>query len=516
MTTFSSHTKEGNNKTKPYMPPNPKCEPEIVWGVVGGNNGAALCVYDTGSKSVLFASKSERFSRTRHDSDLNLHMQEWALNEFGQPNTIVFHERKWLKQLRRIYAHQSLPFKSNKASLHPRVKKVNTITYSHTLSHVANGFHTSGFSSALVVCVDTVGEFDTASVWLCDHHSKKCLHRVLYPNSAGLFFSGMVRAAGMTPGEDEVCLMAASAPNYGGRVLTRVDFDLLPEVIRTTTWPMFHSPWNWHMSNPPQLANHYLTFHDFAATGQSLLTRYVKELVNTAKMRYGALTNNLVLTGNVFNNAVLNSAIARGSHFSRVHIPVDPSDSGSAIGAAMMYARAHHVVSPFTGFPQAEVDSGVVTAELLNQGVIGVIGGKAELNDRSLGNRSLLAFPTADIKKRINQMKGRDSFLPFGCVVRDVDVDRFFHRLPGTDTTQMQYSLQSREKEKDQLRPVLHIDDTAIVQTVHKDSYLHSVLTNLEMAGKYPVLINTSFNRRGEPMVNSKDQAINFENLIPT
>jgi carbamoyltransferase len=200
---------------------------------------------------------------------------------------------------------------------------------------------------------------------------------------------------------------------------------------------------------------------------------------------------------------------------SQFHIFPSPGDSGSAIGAVLAGLNRHvKFFIPYLGSP---VDNSLsaedIVNELLTNGVVGVVQGRAEFGPRALGNRSLLADPRhPSMKEKLNQIKKREEFRPFAPVIQLEDLSQNFEiPLNITSSPYMQYVM--KVILPDLMPAITHVDGTARVQTLSKETnpLLYQVLELWKQKTGCPVLVNTSLNIKGEPLVNATDDARKFE-----
>ena len=165
----------------------------ISWGWSGMAHDASLAVFD--NKKLSFAAHSERYSRIKNDKHLNREILLDAL-EFGEPDEIFFYERPWLKKTRQLYAGQYNLLKkpsprSVLGELYINPPRVRTTTHHH--SHAAGGYFTSPFDDAVILCIDSIGEWETISIWTGEGNRLKKLWSQSYPNSIGIWYSGMTQ-----------------------------------------------------------------------------------------------------------------------------------------------------------------------------------------------------------------------------------------------------------------------------------------------------------------------------------
>ena len=172
---------------------------------------------------ILFAAHSERYSKVKHDSEINTKILSDCISQFGIPDQLAYYERPWVKRTRQLYAGQysdAFNFKSVRTTLKEIAPWVNLhklpIDYHpHHLSHAAAGFQTSPYDRATVVVIDAIGEWDTASIWSAEYVNGKATYKKLwsqkYPHSLGLFYSAMTKRAGLKPLDEEYILMGMAA-----------------------------------------------------------------------------------------------------------------------------------------------------------------------------------------------------------------------------------------------------------------------------------------------------------------
>jgi carbamoyltransferase len=225
--------------------------------------------------------------------------------------------------------------------------------------------------------------------------------------------------------------------------------------------------------------------------------------------------DNLVYMGGVALNCVANARIL-SRHFDRVWIMPNPGDAGSSLGAAALaYGGRLNWRDAFLGHNIAgEYPVKPLLDELSANKIVGVASGRAEWGPRALGNRSLLADPRGwEIKDRVNEIKRRQKFRPFAPVILEELVDEYFIMPRGWDLCRYMQSV-AHCREPDRFPAICHVDGTSRVQTVPKDgSGIRRLLEQWYVWTGCPMLLNTSLNIRGEPMVNDRADADRFEKL---
>jgi len=474
----------------------------IRWGIASGIHDASLCVMD--DSEILFASHAERYSGVKNDAHLNQPMINDAL-EFGHPEEVHFYENPLLKTARRLYAGQGFKFTNPASELKKLGVKAKVYWGSHHKSHTAAGFYTSPFNEASCLTIDAIGEFDTTTIWH-GNKSEDMLYKVYadtYPASLGLFYSAMTDRIGLKANEDEYILMGMSAYGDSNKYLHQI-------------YRMFNeSGANFHQGCrgflPDLIEEDYF---DIAAATQAIYELEFKKLL--AKVKSSAKTKaqseNLVLMGGCALNCLANRYATE--QFENVWIMPNPGDAGSSLGAILAHTKQQaDWQGPYLG---REIEGRYPVNELLKEltasGIVGVANGKAEFGPRALGNRSLLADPRGDqMKDVVNRIKRRQEFRPFAPVILQEHVSEYFDVETDFESTYMQYVVRCTQPED--FPAIVHVDGTSRVQTVTKESHtgLYALLTQWKASTGCPMLLNTSLNIKGMPMVNDLADSIAFE-----
>ena len=480
-----------------------KLEPvKHILGISAGYHDAAATVLNSRGE-IVYAGHAERYSRRKNDANLNVDMLFEAAR--GRPiDHIAYYETPWRKQTRQLYSGQGIEWSRIttrqvlREQLYGYFSGVPVSTYQHHLSHAAAGFQTSPFDRATVVVIDAIGEWDCATIWSAEYDrtgraSYKRLWRQRYPKSIGLFYSAITDRLGLRPMDEEYIVMGMAGwgePRYIDTMQI-----LLKENLHAGLGSVF-------LPTAKDV--------DIAASAQAVVEQEIYKVMQRA-MAFG-FSSNLVYQGGVALNCLANRNL--GDYFENVWIMPCPGDSGSSLGAAALayggrvkWTNAYLGTDISGAYPVlAIIDS------LLRDGITGVASGRAEFGPRALGNRSLLADPRgSDIKDRVNAIKQRQQFRPFAPVVLEEHVHEYFD-LPGgfVDTRYMQ--LVGRCRHPDLYPAICHVDDTSRIQTVPKDgSGIRRLLEAWYLQTGCPMLLNTSLNIRGEPMVNDRADADRFE-----
>ena len=475
-----------------------------ILGISAGYHDAAATVLNSHGE-ILYAGHAERYSKQKNDANIHVDMLFEAARD-RHIDHIAYYETPWRKQTRQLYSGQGIEWSRMttrqvlREQLGGYFSGVPVSTYQHHLSHAAAGFQTSPFDQATVVVIDAIGEWDCATIWAAEYNAKgqaqyRRLWRQQYPHSIGLFYSAVTQRIGLRPLDEEYITMGMAA--WGEPRYTDTMQILLKENLHVGIDQMF-------------LPNAKDT--DIAASAQAVVEQEIYKVMQRAR-DLGSSTN-LVYQGGVALNCLANRKL--GDYFENVWIMPCPGDAGSSLGAAALaYGRRVKWTNAYLGsniggaYPvRALVDS------LLRDRIVGVASGRAEFGPRALGNRSLLADPRGpDIKDRVNEIKRRQQFRPFAPVILEELCHDYFD-MPGgfCDTSYMQVVGQCR---RPNLFPaIVHRDGTSRVQTVAKDgSGIRALLEAWYLRTGCPMLLNTSLNIRGEPMVNDRADADRFEQL---
>jgi carbamoyltransferase len=464
----------------------------ITWGISSESHNAALSVFI--NDTLIFASESERFSGIKNDPQLNDGIINYALR-FGKPELICWYENPYKKTLRQLLAGQGWI---------QNVKKYVDVPikyYDHHYTHACAGYFTSKFDECCVVVIDAIGEFQTLTIWETKGNKLKLKFQRRYPHSIGLWYSTMTQRCGLKPNEEEYILMGMSA--YGDK--RRYEDAIYDDFIgfRTASFKknLHKGCKNWRLD----IKN---TF-DIAAATQSIYETIFGDILQIASDI--VKSKNLVLMGGCALNCVANPIAYY--YFDDVWIMPAPGDNGSAIGAVLAHKKKHiDWQGPYLGYHIKPVTPNEeIVNHLIDHGLCGVARGRAEFGPRALGNRSLLADPRdPKIKSMVNNIKQRQQFRPFAPVIMEEYVHDYF-RMPTNSSPYMQYAVKCRYSKK--FPAIVHIDKTSRVQTVnrHQNAELYDLLKLWNEKTGCPMLLNTSLNVKGKPMVNDEKDCKEWE-----
>jgi carbamoyltransferase len=441
----------------------------------------------------------------------------------------------------------------------------------HHLSHAASAFYPSPYENAAVITMDGVGEWATTSAAMGAGNKLEILQEIHFPHSLGLLYSAFTYYTGFKVNSGEYKVMGLAPygqPKYAQRILDNV-IDLKPDGSFRLDMSYFDYCTGLTMTNgrfaelfgePVRGPEKLLTdFHmDIAASIQAVLDEAVLRLTRSVAKQTGA--SNLCLAGGVALNCVANGKVLRDGRFKNIWIQPAAGDAGGAVGAALagfhLYAGQPRQTNGTDGmsgallgphFTQVEIERRlaaagarftVVTepemiektaAALAAQQAVGWFQGRMEFGPRSLGARSILGDPRSPtMQKTLNlKVKYRESFRPFAPSVLREDVADWFEldsdspymlivadvqkdkRRAMTEQEQALFGIDKLNVARSTIPAVTHVDFSGRIQTVDADRnpLFHRLITKFKTKTGCPVLINTSFNVRGEPIVCTPEDA---------
>jgi len=413
--------------------------------------------------------------------------------------------------------------------------------YHHHLTHAAMACYSSPFTESACAVIDSFGEKGSMAFYFFKNQQLKCLYETKGTGSIGFYYMKITELCGFDWLKGEEWKVMGLAP-YGK--LNQALYELLKTTISVQGFDCLHQSKKLFSSiealalfkrqdqDPIEHAA------DLAFTGQYFFAELMTQLLQHLQQVTGC--KNLTLGGGCALNSAFNGQIKQRTDFEQVFIPSAPADDGTALGAAWLALHDDHPalslnpkkqpLSAYLGsiIPDQAIDSLIqynrslkiqylpeniceVTATLLAKGqLIGWIQGRAEYGPRALGQRSILADPRkAATKDKINQnVKFRENFRPFAPSVLDEYANDYFenyHESPYMDKT-----LRLRDAMQKQVPAVCHVDGTGRLQTVKQQSNprFYQLLTHFYQQTQTPMLLNTSFNVMGKPLVHSLDDAI--------
>jgi carbamoyltransferase len=376
----------------------------------------------------------------------------------------------------------------------------------HHVSHAALGYYTRPWESkedTVILTIDGAGEYQTFGIY---DYKFNLLHEDILPKSIGYYYAFTTEILGLKQLEDEYIVMGLSS--YGTPVVGEEMCNF---------YDKYNEKFNHEIIERSSKRREVMRFlksiyqnlqpEDIAASVQYFTEKKILEKAKIAR-QYGS---KLIYSGGVAQNVVANSLIR--PLFDDMWIPTAPTDAGSSLGcAAYSYGQITgkdkiNWEDPYLGYNiKREINPKEVVDHLLEHTYCGVANGRAEFGPRALGNRSLIADVRYDVKDTVNKIKRRQKYRPFAPAILEEFADQYFK---GPMNEYMQYT----SKALHDYKSVTHIDGTARVQVVKKNcrSIIRPILEEYYERTGVPMLLNTSLNIRGMPMVNNENDAAAWE-----
>ena len=538
-----------------------------ILGLSYNYHDAAACLLKDGTP--IAAAEEERFTRIKHDARFPENAIRYCLAEagigVGDLACVAFYEKP-ARKLERAFriAKQYLPHSAEgfarqypalideglgfEDTLRERLGYDGRICFAeHHVSHAASAFLVSPFDDAAILVVDGVGEWASCSQLAGNGSTIEKLREIRYPHSLGLLYATLTAFLGFRVNDDEYKVMGLAsygAPKFRDRAEALIaqapdgSFALaLDHFAFTSDAETMYAPGLIELLGPPRGRDEPITARhmDIAASLQAVTEDVMVGLAKSSR----ALTDsrNLCLAGGVAYNCVANSQVLARSGFDNVFIQPAAGDDGAAMGAALWAhcevlggtrpARRHQtLLGPQYsddeigaclkrfGIAHERLETAALctrVARLIQRNlIVGWFQGRMEFGPRALGSRSILANPCAPEMKDIlnSRVKFREDFRPFAPAVLAEAAGEYFE-LDG-ESPYMLLTPRVRREKAAAIPSVTHVDGTARVQTVtREDSPLfHQLISAFGALSGVPVVINTSFNVRGEPIVCSPDDAV--------
>ena len=568
-----------------------------ILGISSFYHDSAACLVVDGE--IVAAAQEERFTRIKHDSNYPQLAIDYVLAEgnmlLSEIDHVIFYDKPFLKFERLLETYIGfVPFGFNSFStampvvlreklflkdllvknLKKTDKKFNEdkINFSeHHMSHAASAFYPSPFNEALILTMDGVGEWATATVALGTNSKIKILKEMRFPHSLGLLYSAFTYYLGFKVNSGEYKVMGLApygVAKYKDLIIKNL-MDLKEDGSFRLDMSYFNYATGLTMTNQKfsnifgekvrDSESELKQFHmDIAASIQEVTEEIMIRITRSISSEYKI--KNLCLAGGVALNCVANGKIKRDGFFENIWVQPASGDAGGALGAALLLwhnelgniRKVKEGDSMKGSYLGPTYDNETIEQTLKNIGasykildndkliefsanalskgkIIGWFQGRMEFGPRALGNRSIIADPTSEImQKNLNlKVKYRESFRPFAPSILVDYVNDWFDLDSESPYMQLVYDVKENKRKKmtedeqklfgieklnikrSTIPAVTHVDYSARIQTVHKETnpiYYNLISKFNELTG-CPILVNTSFNVRGEPIVNSPEDA---------
>ena len=539
-----------------------------ILGISCYYHDSAACLLKDGVPVV--AVQEERFNRVKNSSDFPIQAINHCIQDSGLTfediDCVAFFERPHLKFSRVIIDHlRSFPFSLGNfltsmpqwlqdRLILPLVLK-REIGYEgdvhfleHHLSHAASTFLVSPFEEAAIITADGVGEWATMTYGHGKDREINIHKEIRYPHSLGLVYTAITAYLGFRANSGEGKTMGLASygkPTYLDKFKEMIQvkpdgsFQVDKKYFAYTKGKRMYTRRFIKEFGPERVAESDIDerHQDIAASLQLFVEETLITIANHVHKQVGS--DNLCLAGGLFLNCVANQRILEETPFKNVFIQPASGDSGGAMGAACYtnnilfdnprnYVMENAYLGPqyhdvqirralllsgkfkFDKIEDDQVLCEQIAKAIFEGKIIGWFQGRMEFGPRALGCRSILANPCLpDMQDVLNaQVKHREGFRPFAPIVLEENAADYFEM--ETDSPFMLLAPRVREEKKDVIPAVTHVDGTARVQTLASDQnpLLYRLIRELEKLNNVPVVVNTSLNLRGEPMVCSPEDAI--------
>ena len=477
----------------------------------------------------------------------------------------------WIKE--KLFQKNLLQNKLKNHDVSYDKKKENIYFSDHHLSHAASAFFPSPFNEAVVITADGVGEWATTTVAVGKNNDLEIKKEIHFPHSLGLLYSAFTYYTGFKVNSGEYKLMGLAPygkPNYVSEILKIIDvkkdgtFRLDQSYFNyatglTMTNKKFDDLFGQKPRDPK--FDKLTQFHmDIASSIQKVTEDIMLKLARSVQKEYGL--KNLCLAGGVALNCVANGKILKEKIFENIWVQPAAGDAGGALGAALalwhldqnnprVINQNDDMSGSYLGpeYSQDEIKKELSrmgaefetlneeeiinrTSKDLSEGdAVGWFQGRMEFGPRALGGRSILGDPRSpNMQKNLNlKVKYRESFRPFAPSILSDDLNNWFEMesvspymlmvadlrkekcIPMSEEDEKLFGIEKLNVKRSSVPAITHVDYSARIQTVHKNTNpkYHKLISKFKEITGCPILVNTSFNVRGEPIVNTPEDAFN-------
>ena len=536
------------------------------------HDSAAVLIRDG---RVVMALEEERFSRVKHENafpyraikrlmmDANITSNDLA--------AVAYYERP-LRRFERIldtfvstYPFSVQPFTRTmpewlgaKITVEQSIRAATgfqgAIHYiPHHRSHAAAAFYPSPFQQAAILTIDGVGEYETTGLWMGTGNDIEHLASIHFPHSLGLLYSTVTTFLGFRANHDEAKVMGLAASGKPSFLSAFADILEASEDgsfrLNMDYFVFNRSDQMWSnrfedIFGKPRLPHSEITDRDrdLAASIQHLMEQNMMNILQELYRR--TQIDTVCIGGGVALNATANGKIWEQTPFKHAYVFGASGDNGAALGAALTTYHATATTtqrSPISSLALGtKIETASIRSELMqrnitfeectsneliayaatslaNREVVGWVQDEMEFGPRALGNRSILADPRdVRMKARLNSLKQREDFHPFACSILEEKASDYFDLPDDTSFPFMTFCFPVRKEKIDIIPAVIHTDRTSRLQTVSKEAGVYRELIEaFENKTGVPCLLNTSFNKKNEPIVETATQTIDCFLSLP-
>jgi carbamoyltransferase len=530
-----------------------------VLGISCFYHDSAACLVKDGE--VVAAAEEERFTRSKHDNSFPKEAASYCLNhaelDVEDLDRVVFYEKP-IKKFDRLlenaadvfpkgymFFSEAIPeWLSTKLRVRKKVRKElkydgDVEFIEHHQSHAASAFYPSPFDDAAILTIDGVGEWKSNQMFYGEDDSLEPLKHVDFPDSLGLLYSTITAFLGFMINNDEYKVMGLAS--YGEAEYME-EFKEIIEVKEDGSYSLnqqfflYRSSkqmWSEKMEDllgePRKEREELKQRHkDIAATLQRILEEVLLKQID--HLYSITETENLCMAGGVALNSAANGRIRKDMPFDNIWIQPAAGDDGGSMGAALeRSSKDYELNDVYLGpsysqseiretlekhnadYMEKEIDEIIESvAESLSKGeVIALYQGRMEWGPRALGNRSIIADPrrTGMTEKINTKVKFREEFRPFAPTVLEEHAEDYFE-IKG-DSPYMLFVFDVKEDQKSDIPAVTHVNNTSRIQTLDKktNEFYYDIIESFRVKTGVPVVLNTSFNLKGMPIVNTPEEA---------
>lgn len=518
----------------------------IVLGISGGVNAgvqdSSAVIMKKGK--LLFAQEEERFTRLKHSvSSLPLQSIKKGLSYcnltiFDIDTVAYFAEYyNFRDRLKSFFLHHF--------NYCPKIVFKN-----HHLCHAASAFYSSGYKDSCILTSDFSGDGISSGLYYTKNNKIKTHKLFKKPQSLGIFYSMITQVLGFRRDSDEYKVMGMASygkPKLDLSWLIKKTSDgyylnesylnklnLSGTLLPSKQEPVYNKNILKKINFNPSTIKAYNSHHyDFAASAQKTLNEIIIHLTKKLQKKFNS--QNLCIAGGVGLNCVMNQAILQSKIFKNIFIQPASSDAGTALGAAYLVSndngyKFNKLENVYLGnsysnnyiksslknssakFKEVKYPEKVAAKLLSENKIVGWFQGRHEYGPRALGSRSILANPmNKNMKDILNKkVKFREQFRPFAPSCLEKDAKNFFILNDQKSFPFMTFTVDVKSEKKSKIPSVVHVDGTARLQTVSKkqNKIYYELINEFKKRTKVPIVINTSFNVNGEPIVDTPEQAL--------
>ncbi|MCK5305558.1 MAG: carbamoyltransferase [Candidatus Omnitrophica bacterium] len=517
---------------------------------------SAACLIKDGE--LIAAAEEERFTRIKHaprippvkatkyclnEAGINMNQVDYIAVGFSSPlvyglknlidETKELNFDRYLQQIGSVFEYKIIMYKLKVTfkEIDPNIANKKFVFFPHHVSHAASAYRVSGFDKANIITLDGSGEDDSGMLAVGEGKDMRILNKIKLRDSLGGLYSNTTDLLGFVRHSQEGKIMGLAA--YG-KLIPKLEKSILRQKNDMYYLKKWYYKYLWKEFGPRRKENEELTelHKNIACTVQDIVEK--AGIIAAKKLNKESNVDKFCLSGGVVLNCDMNAKILNLPFIKDIFIQPAAHDASSALGAAFeLYARlggkSKFEMSHAYWGPEYS-NEGILkvlkeaktkhkyhenieeeTARLIAEGnLIGWFQGRMEWGPRALGNRSILAHPAKEgIKDKVNrEVKHREMWRPFAPSILEEDAPRYVENYYPSPFMLLTFNVKPEMRKY--LSQAMHVDNTVRLQTVNKqtNSRYHELITQFKKMTNIPALLNTSFNDRGEPLVESPKDAL--------